>query len=297
MAIKRWGDAEKALVQEYLGQGKNDAEIVELLQAAGIRRTYKAVQRLRQRQGWTAQIAQSPHKWEGPITIEGDIVILADAHIPFHDAEWMNRVIALAVKWGVKKVGVPGDWIDLNALCYFGRRKGVELDDELGAARRNLSALAATFDEIALCGGNHERRYARMLGYAKSMQAVLQEFVTSPKVMLTSNYWFYAKSGGETFRITHPANYSRNATYTAKRMASKYRCHIIAGHNHLWGIARDDSDTWWAVDTGMCADLGRLSYVEEEMSTFPKQMQGATIIKNGIPYLLCPANIAGYEQM
>jgi len=94
-----------------------------------------------------------------------------------------------------------------------------------------------------------------------------------------------------------PKNYSINATIVPKKLASKYLCHIIAGHGHTWGIVRDVSDTFWAIDAGLCADPDRLAYITKVHTTNPKPVQGAVMVIDGVPILLSPDNIGFYERM
>lgn len=63
------------------------------------------------------RIPESPYvRYDEPPTVEGDALILPDCEIPFHHAEFMNRVIDLASAWGIKQVICAGDLLHMDTL-------------------------------------------------------------------------------------------------------------------------------------------------------------------------------------
>lgn len=293
-----WTAAERSLVRTLVEQGFNSAQIFEKLHADGIQRSYKGIQRLKERAGWHAKVEPSPFMLDKAVTLQSDrTLLLFDIHAPLQDAPWLNRVINLALKWKVDDVGVGGDLIDFSSICYWGRCIGIELKDELDAGAHIMGVLESCFRRKVLAGGNHERRMVRKLDGSMKMQEVLDYFVASPNTITTNKTWFVLESGGETFRVCHPGNYSRNPTWIASRLASKYRFSVIGGHDHLWGQARDVSNGWWAIDAGCCLDPKRVTYLEDQMTTFPQPVQGAVIVIDGTPILLGEQNIGLYEKV
>jgi len=298
MSGDTWTPAERALVRGLIEQGHNDAEITDQLQRDGIQRTYKAIQRLRQRQGWHAKVQPSPFTLDRAVVLEADrALLLFDIHAPLHDFEWINRVLDLALKWRCDSIGIGGDLVDFSSVSYWGRSIGIELADELDAGAAVMKALAGCFKRKVLAGGNHEHRMVKALKGALKMQEVLDQFVAGPCVTTTNRTWFELRSGGKAFRICHPGQYSRNPTWVAQKLASKYRCSVIAGHDHLWGVTRDPSNGWWAIDAGCCLDPKRVNYLEEQMTTFPQPVQGAVIVIEGTPILLGEHNVGLYERV
>jgi hypothetical protein len=67
--------------------------------------------------------------------------------------------------------------------------------------------------------------------------------------------------------------------------------HVIMGHNHLWGMTRDESGTFWAIESGVCADPERIPYYNEVHNTRPAMCTGAVIVRDGVPWLLSPENV------
>jgi len=296
MAGSRWDAAEAELVRVFVEQGKNDAQIVEKLQSVNIKRTYKAVQRLRQRRGWHAQIPEAKFTLGAPVTLQADrALLLFDIHAPYQNAPWLNRVIDLALKWKVSACGIGGDLIDFSSCNYYGRTVGMEFDEELAAAQGVIRAIDRCFKSVVLCGGNHEYRLVRKMDNAPTLQTILDNLLAAPGTITTFRKWFLLESGGETYRVVHPKNYSRIPARNSQRLATKYHQHVVAGHNHLWGQTREESNTWHAIDAGCCLDADRISWIETEATNYPKPVLGAVIVVDGVPVLIGPENIGLYE--
>lgn len=51
-------------------------------------------------------------------------------------------------------------------------------------------------------------------------------------------------------------------TAVARDLCATQLASVVMGHSHLWGISRDRSGAYWAVEAGMCADPIRLRYAE-----------------------------------
>lgn len=295
-----WSPSELLLLRTLVQQCKNDAEIATVFREERIRRTYKAIQRMRQRQGWHAMIAANPScapRFDKPLHIEADRALLMfDPHAPFHDADWCNRVIGLALSYDVDTAAVAGDLVDFTAFSKWGRQERVEAEDEIASAIQFIKALCASFKRLIYSAGNHENRLPRITGNLLALRNTMEMFINGTHTEVTDYHWFELISGGEKYYIEHPKNASINATVVPKKLASKYLCHVVAGHGHLWGITRDPSNSFWCIDSGVCADPERLAYTRKVHSTRPKEVQDAVLILDGIPILLSPDNIQWYER-
>ena len=65
----------------------------------------------------TAKIPQSPYpRYDQPPEIEGDALILPDAEIPFHHADFINRVLDLSQAWNIKQAICAGDLLHFDSL-------------------------------------------------------------------------------------------------------------------------------------------------------------------------------------
>jgi len=278
-------------------QGLNSAQIAEACAEHGVARTQKAIQRIQARNGWYMKIPASPVKMERPPVMEGDALLLFDIHSPCHDKAWMDRLIALALKWGIKQVGIGGDLVDFGVFSVFEQTGAYDVQTEITVTENILKALESCFDTIIYSAGNHESRLSRKTGWLLPLESAVRLFIRSGKTTFTRSYWWTLVSGGQEYRIEHPGNASASQTMVPAKLAAKYHTHMIAGHGHLWGQGRDVSGTWWGIDSGICADPERLDYYVMRHNTRPAMQQGAVIVREGIPILLHPDNIAIYEGM
>lgn len=294
---KPWSAAELALVRTWTEEGRDSAQIEAAFIECGIDRTQKAIQRIRARNSWYMKIPASPVSIEQPPVMEGDALLLFDIHSPCHDKDWMDRVISLALKWGIRQVGIGGDLVDFGIFSIFEQTGAYDVQTEIVTTENILKALESCFDTIIYSAGNHEARLSRKTGWLLPLEDAVRLFVRSGKTTFTRSYWWTLISGGEEYRIEHPANTSTTQMMIPSKLAAKYQRHVIAGHGHLWGQGRDISGNFWGIDSGICADPERLDYYVMRHNTRPAMQQGAVIVKDGIPILLSPYNISAYEAM
>jgi hypothetical protein len=232
-----------------------------------------------------------------PLTVEGDVAIYADFHAPFHDENWVNQLTELALKLGVRKAVVAGDAIDFSAFSHYGRAHCLEADMELNAVKQVLDSLVNSFDDVAYIQGNHELRFSRYVGYMLDATQLIEKWVANPKVRITRLHWCNVISGGVLWRIEHPRNTSVNAGVVPAKLCAKYHANVVGAHGHVWGITKDVSGDYFAVDSGICADPKRIEFGYVEHATRPEQMQGACLLVGGVPILLCPQNVGWYAKM
>lgn len=303
--VVAWTPAEVALLQEYVQQGVGCDQIVERFAARGIPRTYKSISRKVQQERmhapdtWRMRLPRATaRRYNEPLQVTGDAVILADIHAPFHDAGWLDAVIGLALRRGVRQVILAGDFADFNAFSSFGRDAGIDADEELDALSALMDAIIGTFERVYYIAGNHDVRPLRMLkdtGLGVTM--LMRMFAPRPddQHFFTSDYhWCRLSSGGVDWQVEHPKSASVNATFVPKRLASKFGCNIVGAHGHTWGMTRDDSGRYWAIDSGICADPERLGYTQLVHNLRPRQMQGAVLVLDGLPLLVSPQTIGMY---
>ena len=63
------------------------------------------------------RIPESPYvRYDEPPTADGDALILPDCEIPFHNADFINRVIDLASAWSIKQVICAGDLLHMDSI-------------------------------------------------------------------------------------------------------------------------------------------------------------------------------------
>lgn len=286
---KPWTDQELILLREMTEAGYTAAEI-----GAKLKRSVYSIESARRQHGLAQRLlaAESP-LYPGSLRMEGDALIIADPHIPCHDREFIERLVELALRWKVKNLGIAGDLLDFETLTDLDHYADTEVTvtSQIEAARRILTILGAEFDTIVYCAGNHERRLLRRLNAVDTMAEAMRLW-TPERVQYTDYQWFTAVSGGEAYQVEHPRNSSVIPTRVAQALAAKYHRSVIAGHGHLWGMTRDVSGRYWAIDSGVVCDPERLAWGQKAHNTRPQMLQGAVILRDGLPVLLSPEHVA-----
>ncbi len=287
--------------------GLDSAEIAERFAERGIKRTQKAVQRKREREtrkdpmGWHAMVAPAPKcapRFDQPARVEATRALtIFDVHAPFHDADWVNWCVGTALRFGCDTCIIGGDLVDFAAFSKWGRQERVEAEDEIRTARQIVRALAQSFATVVYGAGNHEMRLPRITGNLLELRDAMEMFVNDRNVIVSDYHFSILVSAGVEFQIEHPKNSSSIPARVPTKLAEKYHRHILAGHGHLWGKARDISATYWGVDVGVCADPERLAYNTKSHSTRPMMNQGAAMVLDGVPFLLEPATRALVDRL
>jgi hypothetical protein len=299
MSVRQpWSAAEELLCQTLTEQGRDSAEIAATFASRGIARTQKAIMRIRDRRGWHGKVAESPVTLAPAVRIEGDCLGLFDAHAPAHDADWMNRVIALARSWHIENCVLGGDVIDWQSLSPFGNETDLTARQEIAATRQLVTAVKRSFAKIVEIDGNHEKRINRATASRLQSDSVVNLWLDYNDNVTYSDYeWCEVVSGGVLFRFVHPGNYSGHATIVAKDLCDIYEVNTVCGHDHVWGMALNKSGRYWAIDAGGCCDPGRIAYKRKRMTRHPQFQTGACIVKGSTPILLSPGNIGFYEAL
>lgn len=299
-----WTNAEVALLQVWVQQGKRSNEIVKLLAEHGIDRTQKAITRKLAREtakdpyAWHAMVNESKFpRFTGWERVQGDALCLFDAQAPFHDAPFINAMMGLAIDWGVKNLILGGDMIDFATFSPYGGSPNVLAEDEIIATEQMMDAFAANFERVVWVSGNHEQRLTKRFDGLVSHHRAFKLFSIAENVTISDYRYCELESGGESFYVEHPGNFSSTPTQVAVKLCSIHLKHVIAGHGHLWGRRLDASGKFYAVDSGICADPLRLEYANKTHKTYPKQVQGAVIVRSGKPWLFLPSDMDDFKRL
>lgn len=173
----------------------------------------------------------------------------------------------------------------MDLIVEIGRTEEQDgVSTELEIARRELKRLEKQFDQIDFVMGNHEGRLLRALQSAISPDELARLLeINNPRWRIAPYYYSVLISGGEKFQIEHPKNTSK---YSAARLASKYGCHVLMGHNHHVVFQFDQSGKYYALEIGHGVDETRLPYAAQRHNIAHAHVLGACIVRDGIPWLL-----------
>jgi hypothetical protein len=156
------------------------------------------------------------------------------------------------------------------------------VSDELRVARKAVKALHECFDKVDVVVGNHEGRLINQLR-SSMFPADITRLIDAQDWRIAPYYFSYLISNGEKFVISHPKSAAKSSVET---IAAKVQAHVIAGHSHLLRFGWDISGKFYAIMSGCCADEYRLPYAAQRHTTAPAHSLGATIVRDGVPYLL-----------
>ena len=91
-----------------------------------------------------------------------DVMVLADAHVPFHRTDALTTVIQRGKKLKPELLILNGDWLDCHRLSRFNKEPGTRnFKGELKVLREVLDKVTNEISprEVVYKQGNHEERY------------------------------------------------------------------------------------------------------------------------------------------
>lgn len=138
-----WTEDEVKILNTMRSLGATDSDVAKAL---GL--SYEQV-RHRRRFPTREYVRESPFpKYDRPLVMEGDAVVLPDIEFPFHNAEFLNKVLELACRWNIRQCIVAGDVMHFNSLSSWGDNWIAIQDDGISdSVERTLMDFAMTLPE------------------------------------------------------------------------------------------------------------------------------------------------------
>lgn len=163
------------------------------------------------------------------------ILVVSDAHIPYHNAKAFNLMIQAAKAIKPKHIYIIGDFLDFYAVSSHSKdpNRAVKLVEELKAGEAELDtldALGATHKTFI--AGNHCDRLQR---YLQDKAPELFNIVNVPELLhLKRRGWDYVPYKHDTklgkLYLTHDVGVAgRNSVF---RCLDTYQHSIVTGHSH-----------------------------------------------------------------
>lgn len=100
------------------------------------------VRTLRANGEWGVEESPFP-RYDEPLVMEGDALVLPDIEAPYHHAEFINRCIDLAHSWGIYQAIVAGDLLHFSSLSSWGAEFVEESNNGHSKAMEVLEELAS----------------------------------------------------------------------------------------------------------------------------------------------------------
>ncbi len=213
-----------------------------------------------------------------PLHLRGDFVVVGDVHVPCTDYGFAGMVLVVAKKHGIKRLIIAGDMFNMDTFGFYDAVVNQpSWKDERDAARVLFRDWLEWFDEIYVLMGNHDRRLQKWTAGQLDESDIFGMITSSDKVRV-SNYGYLTV---DTWRITHPKNYSIDFLKVADTLASKYQSNILSFHEHHLGITRDRYNNYTIANGGCLVDPAKLAYVALDDSKSAGMVQGFAMLRNG----------------
>jgi hypothetical protein len=229
---------------------------------------------------------------ETPV-IYGNCIVVGDIHIPttfWELAELVDTVADLHLE-NPRTLIIAGDFINADALSRYPPTVPMpSLEEELAIARDMLSTWSQTFDSIIIIMGNHEMRIFKQLYGSIGETEVKSLFATGLRdiVQVYNIGQVIVKHEDITWRITHPAAYSKIKGRVADKLAQKHQMNIISHHEHHLLQSRDEFDNYTIINNGGLHDHEKMAYVSQVDNTRPVMNNGFVMLRDGYPYMFTP---------
>ena len=191
------------------------------------------------------------------LRINEDCLVLPDVHIPYHNASWINRCIAVARAMGIPSVFLPGDAIDANWASAWGDSAPESLEDEVEGWTKHVEpALLDTFQRIYWTVGNHEFRMARSVDHRVATHTWLSRLFgrTDDRLVITEYAW------GEVHGVWvgHPKQASKAAHLNLARVKNQ---DAVLGHTHHFHAGQTEDGRHFGFQIGWCGDPAKMRYI------------------------------------
>lgn len=225
-------------------------------------------------------LSAKPKLFADPLILkEEPVLIIADSHCPYQNADFLHKAFAIAKKKKIKKLIHAGDLID--GAEYNSQAKNeihYSISDEIIAARSIIDTAAQWFDTMIFIPGNHDEYYLKKekISFDDFIRNIIADGNYQDIIVTTEYDYIYY---GDFAVIGHPTNYNPIAGQLASELADKYGRHALVGHDHLQNYKISEKG-YYGVSIGMSAEYDRFWYKSRAFNLFPESSAGFCIIKN-----------------
>lgn len=225
--------------------------------------------------------------YDDHMVIEGDCMVVSDLEIPFHDPETLGYMVSIAMRFGIKRLAIAGDFVAVDEYSPFPPEDGGNhtLADTVWSGGDVLKSLFEWFEEVYLIKGNHEQRGSRQkeVGFFRLIE---QAWSGIGDLGISFYKWCEVISGGKTFRVEHPGNYSKVPGSVTRDRAEIENENVLGGHTHHCSMSFTKDGRYQALDLGCCTDPRKRYYKTVNGTTrHPKWVRGFGMVRNGFVYL------------
>ena len=203
-------------------------------------------------------------------------ILLFDPHVPSHDTELHEEMLAVARKLKIKTVVIGGDGVDFKSL-YRKETQSSQSNwiQDMTIYEDYIETLCNNFDTVHDIMGNHNWRLARMLGETKQMAELYSLIFKNPKY-IPSQYYYALLN--DWLYIVHPDKMRKAKLSLPEELCDHHRKSVITAHSHRYCFGTHDSGIDILGD-GLC--MTRPEYHEYhglKLDTYSSWIQGFWIL-------------------
>lgn len=262
--------------------------------------------------------------WNTPPVIEGDALIMGDLHLPYHNAQFVNRCLEVAHALGITKLILAGDALDMKAFSHWPddfsdsermmasnnvtkellsiansldpdtAEKLYKLADKIQPENGNIGEEIRTAREFFKILDSHFAEVTYIMGNHETwvIRAIEKTITSADFARLfvgdsrwkVSPYYWCKLNSGG---VEWQIEHPKNSGKgSSKKLVPVFGCNIIMLHNHHYSVQTDPSGQFLAIEPGMCADEAKIQYDNQRHGTHDKHITGAVIVKDGKAHLL-----------
>ena len=197
-----------------------------------------------------------------------DCMVACDIHSPYHSELWVNRFLAIADKFKIKKAVLVGDTFDMDFAKSHYDDEHKTLDEEIEQNKSVMTALDF-FETVYALRGNHEKRPGWMSDSKVQARHILGLFgqrVWEEKFQYSTDDH---ASMGDDWMFVHPRSYSQISASVAVGLSEKFQRNVINAHGHFFAFRYNRSGRHIAIDLGGLFDRAKTKYIHESTTTHP----------------------------
>lgn len=222
-----------------------------------------------------------------PYVLDGAGAVTADWHVPLTDFALVNTFLEHAVDIGATKyLVVAGDFWNQDFFSQFDfKQPSANFPTELFAGSEVIRRVLEVFDQVVISYGNHDGRLVKTVRYAVDFTTTMEWLFHDLEPELKQRLHFSNADYVEIhtprgkYRACHPKQYSSVPLTAARRMASKYLCHVVTGHSHHTALGHDVSGQFTVAEIGGFFDASKTEYLQRS-TAFPNWQNGYGFIDN-----------------
>ncbi len=223
---------------------------------------------------------------------EQRILVSADTHLPYVDRDLLATMREAIHRFDIQCVLHLGDLFDMHKFSSYGQTDhSLTWQQEKEIASNIILQLARDLRVRGgyqiISRGNHDYRWIKKLGDHERLTGLVSSISPDMGILIKEGDIVIAdnptlegvpdENGRNTWLFTHPAQF-KAPFGTPTAMALMEQKNVISAHAHHFGITRDASNKFWAVEAGGLFQEKSFEYVQRNPTTMRRMVSGFWII-------------------